>query len=107
MDSREIRLLLIEDNPADQKLASVLLSKAKGASFQIETCARLAGGLERLAEGAFDVLLLDLFLPDSEGLETFVRVHTAAPSLPVVVMSTLDDEQIALRALEKGAQDYL
>lgn len=107
MDEREIRLLLIEDSLGDQKLAALMLAKAKGASFRVETCDHLKAGLERLAQGGIDAVLLDLFLPDSEGIETFNRAHFAAPAVPIVVMSTLDDEQTALKALEKGAQDYL
>src|ERR1017187_8968277 len=93
MDQKEeIRLLLIEDNPADVKLTSVMLSEAKSAFFHLEVCERLAPGLEPIAQHGIDVLLLDLSLPDSQGLETFERVHAAAPTLPIVTMSVLDDE---------------
>ena len=107
MNSPETRVLLIEDNPGDVELASILLAGAKGAAFHLETRERLGSGLERLAQGGIDVLLLDLSLPDSSGIATFERVHAAAPLLPVVVMSNLDDEQTAMRAVEIGAQDYL
>ncbi|HEV3279478.1 MAG TPA: response regulator [Terriglobia bacterium] len=107
MPENEIRVLLIEDNPGDAKLVSMMLSQAKGASFHLETRDRLDTGLERLAQGGLDALLLDLSLPDSHGFETFDRAHAAAPSLPVVLLSSLDDETIALRAVELGAQDYL
>jgi MinD-like ATPase involved in chromosome partitioning or flagellar assembly/CheY-like chemotaxis protein len=107
MEKQEIRLLLIEDNPGDAKLASIMLASAPGAKFQLETCDRLATGLDRLAKGGFHALLLDLSLPDSFGFETFERAHAAAPTMPIVLMSSLDDEQTAVRAVESGAQDYL
>jgi MinD-like ATPase involved in chromosome partitioning or flagellar assembly/CheY-like chemotaxis protein len=107
MAENEIRVLLIEDNPGDAKLVSIMLAQAKGASFRLETCDRLGTGLERLAKGGLDALLLDLSLPDSHGFETFDRAHAAVPLLPIVLLSSLDDETIALRAVELGAQDYL
>jgi MinD-like ATPase involved in chromosome partitioning or flagellar assembly len=84
-----------------------MLAASKSAAFNLESRQRLATGLERLKDGGVDALLLDLGLPDSQGLDTFERVHQAAPGLPVVVMSNLDDEQVAIRAVEIGAQDYL
>ncbi len=107
MAENEIRVLLIEDNPGDAKLVSMMLAQAKGAAFQLETRDRLSAGLERLAQGGLDAVLLDLSLPDSHGFETFDRVHAAVPLLPIVLLSSLDDETIALRAVELGAQDYL
>jgi Flp pilus assembly CpaE family ATPase len=107
MDERAIRLLIVEDNPADAKFATIMLQDSKAAAFCAETCDRLSDALERLDSGRFDALLLDLSLPDSRGLETFDRVHAAAPKLPIVVMSGLDDEKVALQALHRGAQDYL
>jgi Flp pilus assembly CpaE family ATPase len=98
--------LLIEDNPADVELASMLLT-AKANEFRLESRERLSSGLERLAQGGIDIVLLDLSLPDSQGIQTFERLHEAAPSLPVVIMSGLDDEQTAIHAVETGAQDYL
>ena len=107
MSNHPSNILLIDDNPGDVELTSIMLAGAKGAAFHLESCERLAPGLERLKQGDIDALLLDLGLPDSQGLKTFERVHEAAPALPVVVMSSLDDEQVAMRAVEIGAQDYL
>ena len=107
MSTQRSNILLIDDNPGDVELASVMLAGASAATFHLESRERLATGLERIAQGGIDALLLDLGLPDSQGLKTFERVHEAAPSLPVVVMSSLDDEQVAMRAVEIGAQDYL
>jgi pilus assembly protein CpaE len=107
MSTHRSNILLIDDNPGDVELTSILLAGAKGVAFHVESCDRLAPALERLKQGGIDALLLDLGLPDSQGLRTFERVHEAAPALPVVVMSSLDDEQVAMRAVESGAQDYL
>lgn len=107
MAENEFRVLLIEDNPGDAKLVSMMLARSKGVLFQLETRDRLAPGLERLAQGGIDALLLDLSLPDSHGFETFDRAHAAVPLLPIVLLSSLDDESVALRAVERGAQDYL
>lgn len=107
MNTDTTRVLLIEDNPGDAELASIMLSAGTGSNFRLETRERLSAGIERLSQGGIDALLLDLSLPDSQGLATFQKVHEAAPSLPIVLMSNLDDEQVALRAVESGAQDYL
>jgi len=107
MSTHENNILLIDDNPGDVELASIMLTGSKGTAFHLEARDRLVAGLERLTKGGIDALLLDLGLPDSQGLKTFERVHAAAPELPVVVMSSLDDEEVAMRAVEIGAQDYL
>ncbi|HEV2426453.1 MAG TPA: response regulator [Terriglobia bacterium] len=107
MAENEFRVLLIEDNPGDAKLVSMMLARSKGVSFHLETRDRLTPGLERLAQGGIDALLLDLSLPDSHGFETFDRAQAAVPLLPIVLLSSLDDETVAMRAVERGAQDYL
>ena len=103
-----IGILLVEDNPGDARLVEVLLSDADlSGSFNIVHAATLGEALERLEESNFEVILLDLSLPDSSGLETVNRMRTAAPEMPVVVLSGQDDEEIAMQALHKGAEDYL
>ena len=104
-----IRALLIEDNPGDARLIREMLRDAGGASAAVELAHadRLAPGLEQLAKQVTDVVLLDLTLPDSQGFETFTTVHTQAPDVAIVVLSGLDDETLAVRAVQEGAQDYL
>jgi phosphoserine phosphatase RsbU/P len=104
---KSTRVLLIEDNPGDSRLVRELLAEVGGTAFGLETAERLTAGLSRLARGDIDVVLLDLSLPDSKGLETFLRVHTLAPRVPVVLLSGLDDETLAILAVQKGAEDYL
>ncbi len=84
----EFHVLLIEDSQSDARILSELLACAKTARFIVESADRLATGSEHLSRGDFDVVLLDLGLPDSQGLGTFVEIHARSPELPVVVMSS-------------------
>ena len=104
---KSIIVLLIEDNLDDLSLIKKMLSKAEGVSFQLKHRNRLSAGLKRLAEGDIDAVLLDLGLPDSQGLETFVSVHDQTPELPIIVLTGFDDTAVADRAVREGAQDYL
>jgi two-component system cell cycle sensor histidine kinase/response regulator CckA len=107
MNEPATRVLLIEDDPRDSRLVREMLGAAPGASFVVAHEESLAPGLERLGRDAVDVVLLDLGLPDCDGLETFDRVHQAAPTVPIVVLSHVDDETPAMEAARRGAQDYL
>jgi PAS domain S-box-containing protein len=107
MKDRQITVLLIEDNPGDVRLIREMLSEAKHAPFALESAGQLSKGLERLAKGDIDLLLLDLGLPDSQGLNTFLKIHTQSREIPVVVITGLDDEKLGMEAVQKGAQDYL
>jgi PAS domain S-box-containing protein len=109
-DSAAIRVLLVEDNPGDARLVEILLSEVDSPRFDITHVERLEEAIERLVgEEAdyFDVILLDLSLPDSSGLETVSKTRSAAPGTPMVVLSGQDDGETALHAVERGAQDYL
>ncbi len=107
MNLDAIRILMIEDNPIDAALLQEELSEVESISFIIEHVERLSAAMKTLAKAKFDIILLDLGLPDSQGIETFTKIHSAAARLPVVVMSGLDDESVAIEAVRKGAQDYL
>ncbi|MGD0951246.1 MAG: ATP-binding protein [Methanotrichaceae archaeon] len=100
-----IKVLLIEDNPGDARLIKEYLSEIPCKAFEMEWVDRLSEGLKHL-DGK-DVAVLDLTLPDSMGLDTFKRVHSEAPALPVIVLTGNDDDSLALKALQDGAQDYL
>ena len=106
MEHRRLRVLLIEDNPGDARLIQAILGEAR-AVFDLEWADHLAAGLELLGAGPMDLVLLDLGLPDSQGLETVARVRESAPRVPVVVLTGTDDNVLAMEALELGAQDYL
>jgi signal transduction histidine kinase len=102
-----IKVLLIEDNPGDARLMRELLVEEKGGAFHLECIDRLSAGIERLTSGKVDVVLLDLGLPDSQGFDTFTKVHNSLPKIPIVILSGLTDEALAARAVREGAQDYL
>ena len=101
------KVLLIEDNPGDARLIREMIAEDPGALFQLEHAARLAQGLERLAAGDTGLVLLDLSLPDSLGLDTFARVYAHSPAVPIIVLTGNDDHNLALAAVKSGAQDYL
>jgi len=107
MSRPAIRVLLIEDSPTDAELICIGLEDVRTADFQIDAAETLADGLERLQGSAFDVVLVDLSLPDCAGIETCVRVHDRHPDVPLIVLTGLDDEETALEAMKVGAQDYL
>jgi glutamate dehydrogenase (NAD(P)+) len=107
MSSDTVRVLLIEDDPIQARLIQKLLADRRDPSFAVTVADRLAAGLKRLGEGGTDLVLLDLILPDSQELETFVRVKAQAPDVPVIVQTGIADAMMAGRAVEQGAQDYL
>jgi PAS domain S-box-containing protein len=102
-----IKILLVEDNPGDARLIQEMLAEAQEFGLTIDWVTRLSAGIERLGQGGVDLVLLDLGLPDSRGLETFVKAHAQAPRVPFVVLTGLDDETVALTAVRQGAQDFL
>ena len=101
------KVLLIEDNPGDARLIREMIAEEPGAPFEVECAPRLAQGLERLSAGGIAVVLLDLSLPDSMGLETFAKVYAHSPEVPIIVLTGNDDNNLALAAVKRGAQDYL
>jgi len=102
-----IKVLVIEDNPGDARLMREMLSEAKSTRFSVAHAERLSAGLEYLAAEQWDVVVLDLTLPDSSGLDAFTAVHGRVPHVAVIVLTGLDDEELALAAVREGAQDYL
>jgi PAS domain S-box-containing protein len=100
-----IEILLVEDDPTDALLAREILEEAR--QFHLGHAERLSNALEMLSSGRYDVVLLDLGLPDSQGLSTLVELRKRSPYVPVVVMTGRDDEDLALQAVQEGAQDYL
>jgi PAS domain S-box-containing protein len=107
MENTAIKILLIEDKSSDAQLVQEMLANVADFSFSLEHAGQLSTGLEQLAEGDVDVILLDLMLPDSQGLDTFTTAHLQASHVPIIVLSSLNDEKLATQAVRKGAQDYL
>ena len=101
------QVLLIEDNPGDTRLIQEMLAEDPGTPFNLRCVDRLSRGLEALALKGTGLVLLDLSLPDSHGLETFAKVYAHSPKVPIIVLSGNDDQQLALYAVKSGAQDYL
>ena len=107
MDNEPIKILVIEDNPADVRLLQEMLTEVKEFYYSLECADRLSAGLSSLTKRGIDVVLLDLSLPESQGLDTFEQVFAQAPYVPVIIMTITGDEEIAVKAVQKGAQDYL
>jgi len=107
MTSDTIALLLIEDDDADALLIQKLLNLSFKLPFQLSLAKRLDKGLATLEQNTFDIVIMDLGLPDSQGLDTFLKVQEKAPQLPVIVLTGQDDDEVATHAVQKGAQDYL
>jgi len=102
-----VKILLIEDNPGDARLIQEMLAAQGQGSLEIETVTRLADALARLGREETDVVLLDLGLPDSQGLDTFIRASYQYPRVPFVVLTGMADEAMGVTAVSEGAQDYL
>lgn len=102
-----IKVLMIEDNPIHTRLIERLLAKASGHEFDVTSADQLSVGLENLVQGKFDVVLLDMVLPDSQEMETLYRVKAEVPDLPIIILTATDDTALAAKAVEEGAQAYL
>jgi two-component system, cell cycle sensor histidine kinase and response regulator CckA len=108
MSTALLQVLLVEDNPGDVQLFKVQLRQANAFSrFALTHVETLEAALSHLAAQSADVIILDLSLQDSEGLETFVTLHNEVPATPIIVLTGLEDEVLAIQAMQQGAQDYL
>lgn len=107
MVASSVKILLIEDNSAEARLLQELLKQAQSKEFSLVHVKRLQAALQELNQDTYDVILLDLTLPDSQGLSSLPRLINHAPSLPIVVLTNTNDEELAIEAVRQGAQDYL
>ena len=107
MSIEPINVLLVEDDPGDVLLIKENLALARASGMILEFAERLSSGVDRLAKGNIDLVLLDLGLPDSQGLGALARLHSQAPEVPIVVLTGHNDEASGIEAVRKGAQDYL
>lgn len=107
MPGKSVDILLIEDNLAEARLLEEVLIGSSLSQFRFVHAKRLQEGLEHLRHDVFDVILLDLTLPDSQGLESLKPLIQQAPTLPIVVLTNTNDDELALEAVRQGAQDYL
>jgi phosphoserine phosphatase RsbU/P len=107
MGDNPIRILIVEDNNDDAVLLQHSLNEGPRGQFELTHVEQFGAALKALRDRTFDVALLDLHLPDSQGVDTFLQFHRHAPMIPVVVLTGLDDETAAITAAKEGAQDYL
>jgi len=107
MEKKLIKVLIIEDNFMDFRIIEEMLREIKNPIFELYHSQTLNEGLKSLVKDEFDVLLLDLNLPDSMGLDTFASVYDQAPEMPVIILTGFDDEDLAITAVREGAQDYM
>ncbi|MFC1621483.1 response regulator [Candidatus Omnitrophota bacterium] len=107
MDDKPTRILLVEDSPTQAQLLQEELKEAHTIKFEVVHVTHLSEALNCCSKRSFDVVLLDLILPDSHGFDTFLKIRTQVPKLPIVILTGVDDETLAVRAVREGAQDYL
>lgn len=107
MTTPTTRILLVEDNPGDVRLMREALAETPDIPFELVHCETGTQAIDFLAKNSVDVVVCDLGLPDSQRLETVRLLHGAAPEVPLVVLTSLDDETLTGPALQEGAQDYL
>jgi len=107
MKADKVNILHIEDNEGDIRLLKELLNNAREGKYVITSTVTLRGGLAQLADNKFDVVLTDLNLSDTDGVNTVTRIQEQVPSVPIIVISGQDSEELALQVVQSGAQDYL
>lgn len=107
MFASTVKILLVEDNTAEARFLQELLKQAKSKQFSLVHVKRLGEALDQLKTDYFDVVLLDLSLPDSQGLASLAPLLSVAPSVPIVVLTNTNDDQLGLEAVRQGAQDFL
>lgn len=105
--AQAIRLLLLEDTPSDALLITEFFKELENPAYHLIWARSLTSGLDYLSKDNFDLILLDLHLPDSIGTHTFTYVHQQFPSIPIIILSGMDDEKLATQVVREGAQDYL
>jgi phosphoserine phosphatase RsbU/P len=107
VEKKALRVLLVEDNAGDARLLREMFSKESAGSFELTHKTRMSEAEAYLARGGVDVVLLDMGLPDGQGIENLRRARAAAPDVVMMVLTGLDDEGLAAEAIKEGAQDYL
>lgn len=107
MSSKSLTILLVEDNPGDIRLVRELLAADQSETFSLVTADRQEAALAILDSQDITAILLDIELPDSSGLNTLLKIHANAPGIPIVVLSSIADEGLAVRSVQQGAQDFL
>src|SRR5579864_9263165 len=107
MNEKPLQVLLVEDNAGDARLLREMFSTERAGNFELTHLLRMSEAVVHLRKGGVDIALLDLGLPDAHGLESVRLARAVAPDVPLIVLTGLDDEAIAAKAMKEGAQDYL
>jgi signal transduction histidine kinase len=107
VERKAVKVLLVEDNAGDARLLRQMFSKEKAGSFELTHLSRMSEAVAHLARGGVDIVLLDMGLPDGQGIENLRRARAAAPDVAMIVLTGLDDELLAAETIKEGAQDYL
>jgi CheY-like chemotaxis protein len=114
VNTNSIRVLLVEDNPGDARLIEELIGETYCGLARVQHAASAAEAMKALSHAAehpddarFDIVLLDLSMPDSQWLASFGQMQAVAPNVPIVVLTGIDDDDLALKSIREGAQDYL
>ncbi|MCG8333915.1 MAG: ATP-binding protein [Proteobacteria bacterium] len=107
MTAKTITILVVDDNKKDAEFFSSMLKDARQPSFTLEFSDKLIKTLQRLEKPGIDLVLLDLFLPESKGIKTLHKVHQKTPTIPIIALTGFEDEETGVRAVREGAQDYL
>lgn len=105
--SKKITILLVEDNPGDARLIDIFMREAFPDGYELSVAEDLASGLAKIKKDRFDIIIADLSLPDSDGLDTFKTIHEHATDIPTLVLTGLEDESVGINAMKFGAQDFL
>jgi signal transduction histidine kinase len=107
LPKKRINMLLIEDNPGDVRLVEEMLKEGSGADFELKTSTSLREGMRLIEDDHVDIVVLDLNLPDSTSYETFAKLYSRFPRLPIVVITGIKDDSLGIKAVKEGAQSYL
>ena len=107
MNPKKLKILIIEDNPADARLIKEALAEGNGGAYNLKYADSLSDGLKMISENTFDIILLDLSLPDSASLETITSISEKNKDIPLIILTGTDNLEIAIKSLSMGAQDYL
>ena len=107
MKKDSMNVLYVEDNPLDVRIIREMLANAGSSRFILTRCESIDKSLKEIKKKIFDVILLDLNLPDSQGYDTFQKIYDKVPNIPIVVLTGINDNSMGEKAVKNGAQDFL
>ncbi|MFV2061108.1 MAG: EAL domain-containing protein [Gammaproteobacteria bacterium] len=105
--SKQIDVILVDDNPGDVRRINTFLSKSNNEQFSLTTFARITDAIEELSKNSYNVMLLDLSLPDGSGIRILNKAHQVVPDMPIIIITNEEDDELAIKAVQSGAQDFI